>query len=53
MGITIFAYMMFLFVIGLVMYFKMCRCKNMKDKNSLSKLIVQKGLAMQQVLTNK
>ena len=52
-AISIFTYMMFSFIAALVIYFRKSRCKHKIGRNSLSKLIQEKGLGMQQIFAIK
>ena len=53
LAISIFAYMILSFIAALVIYFRKSRCKHKIGRNSLSKLIKEKGLGMQQILAIK
>lgn len=53
LSIMIFTYMMLQFIAGMVIFFKKCKCKHKRNKNSLSKLIKENGLAMQQIFGAK
>ena len=53
LAISIFAYLMFCFIAALVIYFRKSRCKHKIGRNSLSKLIKEKGLGIQQIFAIK
>ena len=53
LAISIFAYMMLSFIAALVIYFRKGRCKHKIGRNSLSKLIQEKGLKIQQIFAIK